>query len=105
MEIEKPKVKTDDKNLNEENEYFLLAHLIFTTEHGKKFLKKLKDFYVSDKYTAPVFPTNIYNIMKDFGSVEVYSGYRAGQASVVFAIEKFVEEYKKNSLKEKKTND
>lgn len=95
MKIEKPKVKIDNKNLNEDQETMILVNEVFNKyEPGKKLLAKLKNLYVSDKYCAVVFPVNVPAILQQFGTVEVYTGYRSGQASVIFGIERLLDEYK-----------
>jgi hypothetical protein len=95
MEIEKPKVKTDDKNLNEDKELMILAYEVFEkSEAGKKLFKKLKDLYINNKYSALVFPANMQAVNQQFGSIEVYTGYRSGQNSIIFGIERLLEAYR-----------
>jgi len=95
MELEQPKVQTNEKNLNEDQEKLILAYEVFEkSEAGKKLLKKLKEYYISDKYNGVIFPRDMQLVLRNFGSVEVYAGYRSGQASVIFAIEHLIEAYK-----------
>lgn len=99
MEIEKPKVQDNKKNLNENRELLDLVYTVFEQNAaGKRLLAKLKELYISDRSTAMVFPGNIQAILQKFGSIDVYSGFKAGQASVIFGIETIIEEYKQMEL-------
>lgn len=95
MEIEAPKVQHNVKDEPEKaSEFAILLHHVFEcTEEGKKLLGLLKERYVSNKYTAGVFPTNPGVISQFGGSAEAYCGFRSGQANVIFQIEQLIEQY------------
>lgn len=103
MEIEKPKVQNGNEP-NKPTELMLLIDAVFDkTPAGKKVLTALKDIYVSNKNTALVWPANVEAVLKQFGSVEVYSGFKAGQAGVIFWIESMIEAVKNMGTKQENT--
>jgi len=94
MKTEKLKVQENGGNLNKPNELAILINEVFEcTTAGKKLLHLLKEIYISNKNHAVIWPVNP-EILKKFGSEEVYSGFRSGQASVIFQIEQLIEQYK-----------
>lgn len=96
MEIEAPKVQHNVKDEPEKAcELAILLHNVFEqTQDGKKLLALLKQKYVSDKWEAGVFPANPTVLMAQFGgSAEAYSGFKSGQANVIFQIELLLEQY------------
>jgi hypothetical protein len=95
MEIEAPKVQHNVKDEPAKvNQLAILLHNVFVcTEEGKMLLELLKQQYVSNKYTAGVFPTDPAIISRFGGSAEAYCGFRSGQANVIFCIEQLIEQY------------
>lgn len=99
MEIEKPKVQNSNEP-NKSTELMILINNVFNnTEDGKKLLATLKNLFVSDKNSALVFPANMQSILSQFGSVETYAGFKAGQCGVIFWIESMIEAYRKMESK------
>jgi hypothetical protein len=95
MEIEKPKVQQSDEPNKPTELMILINHIFNRTEEGKRLLAVLKDIYISNKYRAFTFPANMEMVLKQYGSVEVYAGYREGQRGVIFWLESMIDAYKK----------
>lgn len=95
MEIESPKVQDNVKDEpNKPNELAILVNNVFECdENGKKLFSVLKDLYVSNSFSAGVLPCPA-NVLPQFGSAEVYMGFREGQKNVIFFLERLLAEYK-----------
>ena len=97
--MDKIKVASSKDDVNNAHAFSaLLVEVFERTGPGKKLLNHLKDLYISDRYSARVFPMNNV-ILQAFGSVESYMAFREGQKNVIFNIEEAMHQYKQEENK------
>jgi hypothetical protein len=61
---------------------YLLYKIFHTTEDGKELLKYLKKIFLEFS-VLPVYP----NVIEQFGSIEIFMAFKAGQANLIKWIE------------------